>query len=97
MHRHVALKIFTHVADVDYELGMYERLKCGNHLHRGRAFVRMALDAFHVSGPAGEHQCLVHTPLWDSVKTFLRRNPINKLPEVILRGLLYCFFILSVG
>lgn len=65
---------------------MHERLKRGSRLHRGRCSVRMALDAFSIAGPAGEHQCLVLTPLWESLQTFLCRNPINKLPEVILRG-----------
>jgi hypothetical protein len=77
--RHVALKIFIHAASI-----AYQRLDRGPASHLGRQAVRILLDSFTISGPDGEHQCLVHPPLWDNLKTFLSRNPAGRLPTPIL-------------
>lgn len=54
--------------EVEHELNIYKWLNQGSKYHAGRAAVRTLLDSFKVSGPDGEHHCLVHPPLWDSVK-----------------------------
>ncbi|KAJ7716685.1 kinase-like domain-containing protein [Mycena metata] len=80
--RHVALKIFIHSGSLGEpgELNAYERLARGPKSHLGRQAVRTVLKTFAMSGP----DCLVHPPLWDSVKTFLARNPIDRLPSPVL-------------
>ncbi|KAH8195932.1 hypothetical protein TruAng_009911 [Truncatella angustata] len=77
--RHVTLKLFINSASmgkqVDNELNMYKRIDKGSKNHPGRSAVRSLLDFFDVDGPEGQHRCLVHPPLWESVLTFLHRNP----------------------
>ena len=92
----MTLKVFIQSEElgvkVDNEIKMYKQLNQGSMSHPGRASVRTALDTFKISGPDGEHQCLVHTPLWDSVQTLLERNPVNKLPVEVLRVVLVRLF-----
>ncbi|EKM75278.1 hypothetical protein AGABI1DRAFT_123298 [Agaricus bisporus var. burnettii JB137-S8] len=87
-HRHVALKIFIHSGslgcDPSHELSAYQRLDQGPASHPGRQAVRALFNSFTISGPDGAHQCLVHPPLWDSMQTFLARNPIGRLPTPVL-------------
>lgn len=94
--RHVALKIFIHSAsssnDLSHEFSAYQRLERGPKSHPGRKAVRTLLDSFLIPGPDGSHQCFVHAPLWDSVATFLARNPVGKLPIPILGVLLQQLF-----
>ncbi|KAI8947219.1 kinase-like domain-containing protein [Xylaria longipes] len=40
----------------------------------------MTLDSFRVTGPDGEHLCLVHPPLWESVADAVRRCLPPRLP-----------------
>lgn len=61
--------------------------------HPGRAAVRSLLDNFKVAGPDGEHHCLVHPPLWESIKSFLARNPIGRLPPPVLGIVLQRLFL----
>jgi serine/threonine protein kinase len=42
------------------------------------------LDHFTLDGPDGQHQCLVHSALWDSVLGLRYRNPIQKLPQIVV-------------
>lgn len=65
---------------MEHELGIYKKLEAGSSRHPGHGAVRKLLDSFWIKGPDGEHQCLVHPPLWDSVRTLLARNPIGRLP-----------------
>ncbi|KAF3398947.1 hypothetical protein DPV78_007095 [Talaromyces pinophilus] len=85
--RHVALKIYINSAamgqQLDDELKMYKRMEKASNKHLGRNAVRTLLDSFNINGPEGEHRCLVHPPLWESVLTFLHRNPIRRLPSPI--------------
>lgn len=62
---------------LDDELKMYKRMEKASNKHLGRNAVRTLLDSFNINGPEGEHRCLVHPPLWESVLTFLHRNPIR--------------------
>ncbi|RXW24063.1 hypothetical protein EST38_g1753 [Candolleomyces aberdarensis] len=89
-HRHVALKVSiqsgSYGGNVSQELQAYERFKNGPANHPGRAAIRTVLDSFtlpRVDG-SGEHLCLVHPPLWDSMKGFLKRNPAGRVPTPIL-------------
>lgn len=79
---------------LDNELNMYKRMKeRGSANHPGRNAVRELLDSFDVEGPDGRHRCLVHPPLWESVLTFLRRNPIMRLPAPVLAVFLQRLFL----
>ncbi|KAL8980546.1 MAG: hypothetical protein Q9177_005848, partial [Variospora cf. flavescens] len=72
---HVVLKVFTN------DLQNREEINVNNHLmnvqskHPGREHIRVALDAFSMQGPNGEHHCLVYEPMLESAQELLRRNP----------------------
>jgi hypothetical protein len=51
------------------------------------------LDSFEVSGPRGNHCCLVHEPLWMSLFALQNRFPGSKLTEELLRGVLTYLFL----
>lgn len=86
--RHVALKIFIRTASWGNtqapELPAYQRLAQGPAHHHGRNAIRKLLDSFVVSGPDGEHQCLVHPPLWDNIRAYLECNPTGRLSTGVL-------------
>ncbi|KAL3445648.1 kinase-like domain-containing protein [Aspergillus insuetus] len=63
---------------------MYRRIE-------GRDAIRTVLDTSDIDRPKDRHQCLVHPPLWDSTLTFLRRNPVERLPSAILAMVLWRF------
>ncbi|KAI9147615.1 serine threonine protein kinase, CMGC group [Paramyrothecium foliicola] len=96
-HRHVALKLFTNSKSmgkqVDLELSMYKHISASSTNHPGRSAVRQLLDSFDVTGPDGSHRCLVHPPLWESVLTFLYRNPVRRLPAPVLAFVLRRLFL----
>ncbi|KAG6111894.1 hypothetical protein E4U13_004546 [Claviceps humidiphila] len=86
--RYVALKLyntseFSKFA-LENELDAYRRIENSAIEHPGRRAIRSLLDTFAIDGPDGQHRCLVHPPLWDSVYGFRRRNPVGKLPEPIM-------------
>lgn len=76
--------------DADHELAIYKHIESAAAVskHPGRKAIRTTLDSFRVTGPDGEHLCLVHPPLWDSIGGFLSRNPIGRLPTPMLKILL---------
>lgn len=95
--RYVMLKIFLQAEcmgkHVEDELDMYRRMEQQSESnHPGRDVVRTLLDTFYINGPGDKHRCLVHPPLWESVLTFLRRNPVERLPSVILAVVLHRLF-----
>lgn len=78
---------------LDDELKMYKRMEIGSRNHPGCSAVRSLLDSFDVKGPDGQHRCLVHPPLWESVLTFLHRNPVRRLPTPVLAFILQRLFL----
>lgn len=72
---------------------MYKRMERDSKNHPGRSAVRTLLDSFDLDGPEGQHRCLVHPPLWESVLTFLHRNPVRRLPLPVLAFVLYRLFL----
>ncbi|KAM0280371.1 hypothetical protein ACHAQH_004084 [Verticillium albo-atrum] len=94
--RHVSLKVFVHSkamgGQLDHEVAMYKRISGSLSKHPGRSGVRELLDSFDVPGPVGSHRCLVHPPLWESVLTLLRRNPVGRLPAPVLAFVLRRLF-----
>ncbi|PGH34369.1 CMGC/SRPK protein kinase [[Emmonsia] crescens] len=96
-HRYVMLKIFVQASSmgqrVDDELKMYRCMDQSPKGHPGRDAIRTLLDAFYINGPEDKHQCLVHPPLWESVLTFLRRNPVERLPSAVIAFVLHRLFL----
>lgn len=95
--RHVALKLFINSesmgSQLDDEINIYKRLEFGPKKHPGYDVVRPLLDHFDVDGPSGKHRCLVHQPLFESVLTFLHRNPVRRLPVPIVAFILQRLFL----
>lgn len=73
---------------LDDELNMYKRIQAGPKHPIGRSAVRSLLDSFEIDGSDGQHRCLVHPPLWESVLDLLHRNPIRRLPAPVLAFIL---------
>ncbi|EEU45186.1 uncharacterized protein NECHADRAFT_41442 [Fusarium vanettenii 77-13-4] len=86
--QHVALKLFVNSESMgkhlDHELSIYKRISKSSSKHPGHDAVRELLDSFDVAGPDGCHRCLVHPPLNESMLAFLHRNPVRRLPVLIL-------------
>jgi serine/threonine-protein kinase SRPK3 len=72
---------------------MYQRIENASKSHPGRTSVRSLLDFFDLDGPEDKHRCLVHPPLWESVLTFLHRNPVRRLPVPVLTFVLQRLFL----
>ncbi|KAI1307727.1 kinase domain protein [Xylaria venustula] len=91
-HRHVTLKVLicSHTLgdSVNTELAMYERVQQRRSRHPGRNNVRSLLDSFTVTGPEGEHLCLVHRPLGRSVADILHQHRSPGFQTNFLRSLL---------
>ncbi|TKA44515.1 hypothetical protein B0A49_12729, partial [Cryomyces minteri] len=93
LHRHVTLKVFTRDHQNDGEIEMYEHLMKGNPSHPGKRFVRTFLESFTIPRAGGSHHCLVHTPLWGSLRDMIARNPYrDRFNEELLRETLYRLF-----
>ncbi|KAM0664877.1 hypothetical protein MY8738_008261 [Beauveria namnaoensis] len=86
-HKHVTLKMYTSDNTHHDEFNIYETIRKVKSSHPGRRHVRSALDKFALQSPAGkQHYCLVQTPLWDSWRDLLRRNPTNRFTEDLLKA-----------
>ncbi|KAI9889213.1 MAG: hypothetical protein M1814_005662 [Vezdaea aestivalis] len=88
-HHAVALKIFTNDAQNREEIGIYNHLRGLKSKHPGHRHVRSALDTFVLQGPKGEHQCLVHEPMWETVGELLQRNRSRRFPQDLLKFFLF--------
>lgn len=99
LNHHVTLKIYTTSTSMgrylDSELDMYRRVEGGPKRHPGRDAVRSLLDTFDIDSPDGSdrHRYLVHAPLFESVWTFLHRNPIRRVPAPVLAFVLKRVFL----
>ncbi|KAF4468070.1 CMGC SRPK kinase [Fusarium albosuccineum] len=86
--RHVAVKLYITSGSMGSqfknELDVYKRMETASKSHPGRDAIRPLLDSFNLDGPDGQHQCLVHTAMWDTLLDFLHRNPIRRLPSPVL-------------
>lgn len=94
--QYVALKLYISSISMgkqlDDELNTYKRIDVGYKYHPGRRSVRSLLNSFEIEGPEGQHRCLIHRPLWDSLLTFLHRNPVRRLPAPVLAFVLKRLF-----
>ncbi|OJJ51657.1 hypothetical protein ASPZODRAFT_88270 [Penicilliopsis zonata CBS 506.65] len=67
------------------ELAVSDHLRNASDDHFGKRLVRLILDSFEISGPDGNHTCLVYRPLGMSFTEFQSLCPDNKLPVDMLR------------
>ncbi len=81
----VAVKIFTNDGQDTDEIAIYKHISQGNKSRFGYRYVRTALDSFELMNRCGKHPCLVHEPLWDSIRTLLERSGRDRLTEDLLR------------
>lgn len=77
----------------DDELNLYKHMGQITTSHPGQDVVRALLDTFNIDGPKGQHRCLVHVPLWESVLAYLRRNPVERLPSAVIAVVLHRLFL----
>ncbi|KAL4966768.1 kinase-like domain-containing protein [Aspergillus stella-maris] len=75
----------------DDELKIYQHMGQHSNKHPGQDAVRTLLDTLHIDRPDDKHRCLVPPPLFESVLTFLRRNPVERLPSAVLASLSHAF------
>lgn len=95
--RHVTLKVFIKSDCMGPQLGnelkMYERMQSISTNSKGCEAIRPLLDSFMIDWSEHSHQCLVHPPLWENLWTFLHRNPIQRLPPLVLAFVLQRVFL----
>ena len=60
---YVALKIYINCSKVHRELQVYSHIDSLHSQHAGRDHIRRLLNSFEISGPNGNHTCLVHEAL----------------------------------
>jgi serine/threonine protein kinase len=96
MRKRVALKIFVlneaMGSQLDTELDVLKRIENAPRRHPGRTAIRTLLDSFEVNGPEGQHRCLVHPALWESILDLKRRNPAERLPVPVFATVLKRLF-----
>jgi serine/threonine-protein kinase SRPK3 len=88
-NEYVAIKVCTrNVEQAIYarrELQFYEHVRSINSQHPGQSFVRNLRETFELSGPDGQHLCLVHSPMHMTIRDLQYMNPSHKLNETLLR------------
>uniref|UniRef100_A0A2D3V6D5 non-specific serine/threonine protein kinase n=1 Tax=Ramularia collo-cygni TaxID=112498 RepID=A0A2D3V6D5_9PEZI len=96
--QYVALKVCVKSAELrgselDRELDAYKRIAESPDHHPGRGAIRSLLNSFDVEGPSGRHLCLVHPPLWESIRKIRHRSPVGRLPAPVLALVLQRLFL----
>jgi hypothetical protein len=89
-HAYVAIKIF--VSSTSYETQAQREIQVSQHVsqvksqHLGYPLVRTIRDQFVVTGPTGQHHCLVHTPLSIKLSVLHRLMPNERFPSNVTRS-----------
>ncbi|KAK3311581.1 CMGC protein kinase [Chaetomium strumarium] len=86
--KYVALKIFTRWEGETCrdEFQTCKAIEEAGHSHKGRSYLRTALDQFTIDRPGGlPHHCLVQKPLWDTWGDLLYRNPNRRFSQALLK------------
>ncbi len=79
-NEYIALKVYINRSKVHRELPIYRHINSLNSQHDGRAHVRKLIDSFELSGPDGEHTCLVHEALgmnMEELRDLVPRGAMN--------------------
>lgn len=85
----VAVKVFTNDLQNVEEINIYNHMKSIKSKHPGQINIRTTQDAFSLQGPKGEHKCVVHEPMWDSVLGFMMRMKRDKLTEILVKSYIF--------
>ncbi|KAF1979466.1 non-specific serine/threonine protein kinase [Bimuria novae-zelandiae CBS 107.79] len=87
--RFVVVKVCTRdghqSARVSRELRFYEHVSSLKADHHGQSFIRGLLGTFEITGPTGQHLCLVHPPMHMTVRDLQYMKPSRRLNEPLLR------------
>jgi len=94
-HEYIALKVYINRSKVHRELPIYKHINSLNSQHDGRDYVRKLIDSFELSGPDGEHTCLVHEALgmnMEELRDLVPRGAMNgylvrQFLRPVLRGM----------
>ncbi|KAF2004736.1 non-specific serine/threonine protein kinase [Amniculicola lignicola CBS 123094] len=85
----VAIKVctrdFDRSARIHRELQFYKHVSSLNSQHHGQSFVRGLLGTFEITGPTGQHLCLVHPPMHMTIQELQYRNQSHRLNEPLLK------------
>ncbi|KAF2876974.1 non-specific serine/threonine protein kinase [Massariosphaeria phaeospora] len=85
----VTIKVCTRdgdqLAHVQRELQFYKHVSSLNSQHHGQSFIRGLLDAFEITGPTGQHLCLVHLPMHMTLQELQYIDQSHKLNEPLLK------------
>ncbi|KAI8943645.1 hypothetical protein NX059_001630 [Plenodomus lindquistii] len=89
----VAIKVCTRNAlqapGVHRELAFYEHVRALKSEHPGQAFLRDLLGTFELSGPSGQHLCLVQPPMHMTIQELQYQNHTHKLNKTLLNWTLF--------
>ncbi|MCJ1404769.1 hypothetical protein MMC11_007995 [Xylographa trunciseda] len=87
--RYLAVKVKTcNFADedaADHELNISRHIAQANPSHKGLPYVRTIIDNFRVSGPHGNHVCLVFEAMREPLRLFERRCKNGRLSLDLLK------------
>jgi hypothetical protein len=75
----------TQSARIHRELQFYERVSSIKTNHHGQSFIRGLLGTFEITGPTGQHLCLVHPPMHKIIRDLQYMNVSRRLNELLLR------------
>lgn len=65
----------------DHEITINECIKSNPIEHPGEKMVRSVLDSVDITGPNGNHKCMLYQPLGMSFTEFLQLLPQNRFPK----------------
>jgi serine/threonine protein kinase len=81
--QYVALKVWVNGGKPLRELSIYQHINSLDSQHDGRDHIRKLVDSFVISGPHGEHTCLVHEALGMNLEDL--QDLIGVFPADLLR------------
>ncbi|KAF1949724.1 non-specific serine/threonine protein kinase [Byssothecium circinans] len=85
----VAIKVCTQdvqrSARFHRELQFYEHVSSLSSQHHGQYFIRDLLGTFEITGPTGQHLCLVHPPMHMTIQELQYMNPSHRLDDMLLK------------
>lgn len=80
---------YANLESARLELDIANRIRDGPKRHEGREFVRSILDSFTITGPHGQHICIVFEPLREPLWLLRKRSEEASLPLTVVRALLH--------
>ncbi|KAH9220936.1 non-specific serine/threonine protein kinase [Leptodontidium sp. 2 PMI_412] len=85
----VAIKVCTRDIDrsarILRELQFYEHVSSLSSQHHGQSFIRGLLGTFEITGPIGQHLCLVHPPMHMTIRELQYINQSHQLTKRLLK------------